>query len=68
MELNKRLKQARTTNGLTIRELGRLIDAGETLISAWESGRRNPSADTLRKYVMAGLITAEEALGVDSAA
>lgn len=66
MTINKKLKQARSDRGLTIKQLGRIIDSGETLISSWENGTRNPSADTLRKYVKAGLLTANEALGIDS--
>lgn len=65
MKISTTLKQARNSKGLTLRELGRIIDVGETQISAWEAGRRNPSADTLRKYVQAGLITPVEALGLD---
>lgn len=64
MTIHKIIKEARIKRGLTLRELGKIIDVGETQISAWEAGRRNPSADTLRKYVQADLITPSEALGI----
>jgi len=66
--LHSKLRLARLQRGLTIRQVGQLIDAAESLVCMWESGKRNPSADTLRKYVRAGFITPAEAMGVDDSA
>lgn len=65
MTINQLLRQRRKEKGLTVSELGRIIIASDATITAWECARRNPSADTLRKYVQAGLITPVEALGLD---
>ena len=65
--IGEALRDARASRGLTIREVGRLVDAGESQISNWERGVNVPSTDVLRRYVLADLITAEQALGLDAA-
>lgn len=50
------LKKAREDAGLTIRELARIIDAGEAQVSRWETGKATPRADVLARYAAAGLI------------
>lgn len=64
--INQLLKEAREARGLTVAELSYLIHLDRSYISSIESGARGAGVATRRKYVEAGLITAEQALGVDS--
>lgn len=57
MLIGNTLKKAREDAGLTIREVARLIDAGEAQISTWETGKVTPRADVLARYAAAGLLT-----------
>ncbi|NYD70618.1 helix-turn-helix domain-containing protein [Herbiconiux flava] len=45
------LRSARVTSGLTQRELGERAGVTQSVISAYESGRREPSLTTLSKLV-----------------
>lgn len=57
------LKAARTSRGLTARQLGSMLDCEGSSIYAWEAGRIQPTIETLRKYVASGLITPSEVFG-----
>lgn len=47
-EIGKRIKQLREAKGLTMRELGKLAHLSHSFIGDIESGRSNPSLDTLQ--------------------
>lgn len=47
------LVRARTSAGLTQRELGERAGVAQSVVSAYENGRRKPSVETLEKLVTA---------------
>jgi transcriptional regulator with XRE-family HTH domain len=47
------LREARLRAGLTQRELARRVDRPQSQIARWESGRVEPSLETLRKLIRA---------------
>jgi transcriptional regulator with XRE-family HTH domain len=47
------LRQARLQAGLTQRELARRVGRPQSQVARWESGRVEPSLETLRKLVRA---------------
>ncbi len=49
MKFNTRLKELRLTNGLTQKELAKVIGVGRTTISEYESGKIVPKQDGLLK-------------------
>ena len=49
MELNEKLKELRNSRGLTQEELASALFVSRTAISKWESGRGNPSIDSLKE-------------------
>lgn len=65
--ISDNLREARTSRGLTIRDIGRMVDAAESQISKWELGHVTPGPNVLRRYVDAGLMTSDEALGFPEA-
>ncbi len=46
-DFGKKLKDLRTENGLTQRELGEKLGYCNQTVSFWESGRREPDLDAL---------------------
>lgn len=59
-ELGGRIRRAREAAGLTQNELAQRINARESQVSLWESGKNEPRVSTLRQIA--------EALGVRLAA
>jgi transcriptional regulator with XRE-family HTH domain len=53
MDLEAALRQARTRAGLTQAELAELADTSQATVSAYESGRKRPSVDTLERLLSA---------------
>lgn len=49
MKLKERLKQLRLKNNCTAKQLAKYLNFGGTAISNYESGRNEPSIDTLIK-------------------
>ena len=49
MEFNEKLKELRSSRGLTQEELAEALFVSRTAISKWESGRGYPSIDSLRE-------------------
>lgn len=67
-KLSKVLLDARLAKKLTADQVGRLIGRDRQTVYRYERGVTMPNAETLKSYVQAGLITAEEALGINDAA
>lgn len=47
--LGNKIKELRKEKGLTLKRLGELLNLGESTMSMYESGKRNPDYETLRK-------------------
>ena len=62
MELNEKLKELRNSRGLTQEELASALFVSRTAISKWESGRGNPSIDSLKEISSFFSITLDELL------
>lgn len=62
MEFNEKLKQLRNSRGLTQEELAAALFVSRTAISKWESGRGNPSIDSLKEISSFFCITLDELL------
>lgn len=62
MEFNEKLKQLRNSRGLTQEELASALFVSRTAISKWESGRGNPSIDSLKEISSFFSITLDELL------
>lgn len=60
MELNEKLKELRNSKGLTQEELAAALFVSRTAISKWESGRGNPSIDSLKEISSFFSITLDE--------
>lgn len=60
MEFNEKLKQLRNSRGLTQEELASALFVSRTAISKWESGRGNPSIDSLKEISSFFSITLDE--------
>ena len=60
MELNEKLKELRNSRGLTQEELASALFVSRTAISKWESGRGNPSIDSLKEISSFFSITLDE--------
>ena len=53
MNVGDTIKAVRNEKGITQVELGRRLDVSGAMIAQYESGKRNPKADTLRKIAEA---------------
>ncbi|WP_295288871.1 helix-turn-helix transcriptional regulator [uncultured Catenibacterium sp.] len=62
MEFNEKLKELRNSRGLTQEELASALFVSRTAISKWESGRGNPSIDSLKEISSFFSITLDELL------
>ncbi len=60
----KQLKDARERCGLSVLDLAAKLHIQTAQVYALESGRRGAGIETLRKYVEADVLTADEALGL----
>lgn len=49
MKKNEKLKRARKSRGVTQAKLAEIMQVEQPYIAAWENGKRNPSAENLRK-------------------
>lgn len=47
--LGEKIKELRKEKGLTLKALGELLNLGESTMSMYESGKRSPDYDTLKK-------------------
>lgn len=62
MEINEKLKELRSSRGLTQEELAEALFVSRTAISKWESGRGYPSIDSLREISDFFSVTIDELL------
>ena len=62
MEINEKLKELRSSRGLTQEELAEALFVSRTVISKWESGRGYPSIDSLREISDFFSVTIDELL------
>ena len=62
MEFNEKLKELRSSRGLTQEELAEVLFVSRTAISKWESGRGYPSIDLLREISDFFSVTIDELL------
>jgi transcriptional regulator with XRE-family HTH domain len=63
----KRLKAARAKKGFTQKELGDKISMTESTVSLYETGRREPSLETIRKIAFVLCVTSDYLLGLTEA-
>lgn len=61
--LGSKIKKLRKENGLTLKQLGELLNLGESTMSMYESGNRNPDYDTLTKLAKIFNCTTDYLLG-----
>ena len=62
MEFNEKLKELRSSRGLTQEELAEALFVSRTAISKWESGRGYPSIDSLKEISSFFSVTIDELL------
>ena len=62
MEFNEKLKELRSSRGLTQEELAEALFVSRTAISKWESGRGYPSIDSLKAISTYFSVTIDELL------
>ena len=62
MEFNEKLKELRSSRGLTQEELAEVLFVSRTAISKWESGRGYPSIDSLKQIANYFSISIDELL------
>lgn len=63
MELKDKLRELRTSSGLTQEALANQIFVSRTLVSKWESGERYPSRDNLARLAVFFRVSQEELIG-----
>lgn len=47
------IRKIRKLRGLTLKELGNMLGVSETNIRAYESGKRNPKYETIKRFASA---------------
>lgn len=60
----KRIKELRIENGYTLKQLGEMLNLGESTMSMYESGKRKPDYDTLIRLSQIFGVTTDYLLGV----
>lgn len=64
-ELGETLRKIRKEKGLTQHELAEKIQVGQSIISQWEQGTRNPGFMGIYKFCQFFGMTVDELLGVE---
>ena len=62
---NENLKEARLKSGLSQKDLSENIGVAKSTYSLYESGKREPNVDTIKKIASALNISADTLLGID---
>ena len=62
---NDHLREARLTSGLSPKELSENIGVAKSTYSLYESGKREPNVDTIKKIASILNISADTLLGLD---
>lgn len=58
--IGQAMREGRLTMGLTARELARLVDKTETMISRYENGHMDPGPEARAAYVRLGILTSDQ--------
>lgn len=62
-KLGEKIKKLRIERGYTLKQLGEMLNLGESTISMYETGKRNPDYDTLTKIAEIFNVTTDYLLG-----
>ena len=62
---NENLKEARLKSGLYQKDLSENIGVAKSTYSLYESGKREPNVDTIKKIASALNVSADTLLGID---
>lgn len=62
---NENLKEARLKSGLSQKDLSENIGVAKSTYSLYESGKREPNLDTIKKIASALNVSADTLLGID---
>ena len=62
----ERLRKLRTDKGLSQQQLADIIGASKSLISCYESGKRNPSLENIISFMQIFGVSADYLLGTDN--
>lgn len=65
MNIGQRIKQARTKNGLTQKQLGEILGSTQQMMAQYESGKHIPKIDTLNRIADALNISISDLMGSD---
>lgn len=63
---NENLKEARLKSGLSQKDLSENIGVAKSTYSLYESGKREPNADTIKKIASALNVSADMLLGLEA--
>ena len=63
---NENLKEARLKSGLSQKDLSENIGVAKSTYSLYESGKREPNVDTIKKIVSALNVSADMLLGLEA--
>ena len=63
---NENLKEARLKSGISQKDLAENIGVAKSTYSLYESGKREPNADTLKKIASSLNVSADTLLGIDN--
>ena len=63
---NENLKEARLKSGISQKELAENIGVAKSTYSLYESGKREPNVDTIKKIASSLNVSADTLLGIDN--
>ncbi len=65
MTTTEKIKELRIKSGLTQADVSKQLGVGESAISMWESGKRQPSAKRLRRIANLYEVTVDQLIGYE---
>ena len=63
---NENLKEARLKSGISQKDLAEKIGVAKSTYSLYESGKREPNVDTIKKIASSLNVSADTLLGIDN--
>lgn len=63
---NENLKEARLKSGISQKDLAENIGVAKSTYSLYESGKREPNVDTIKKIASSLNVSADRLLGIDN--
>ena len=63
---NENLKEARLKSGISQKDLAENIGVAKSTYSLYESGKREPNVDTIKKIASSQNVSADTLLGIDN--